>query len=66
MDLHILIRRQWPGPWTRVIIVVVIFLLVARLAPDAVFPLGLGGWLGGWLAAAPARALSVNGAPGRA
>jgi hypothetical protein len=62
MDLYITVPRQWPGPWTRVIIIVVIFLLVARLAPGAVFPLGLGGWLGGWLAVAPARALPVSGA----
>jgi hypothetical protein len=57
MDLHIMIPRQWPGPWTRVIIIVVIFLLVTRLAPDAVLPLSLGGWLGGWLALAPTRTL---------
>jgi hypothetical protein len=66
MDLHILIPRQWPGLWTRVIIIVVIFLFVTRRAPDAVLPLGLGGWLGGWIARAPARGLPVSGVQGSA
>jgi hypothetical protein len=62
MDFHLTVPWQWPGPWTRVIIIVVIFLFVARLAPDAVVPLGLGGWLGGWLTVKPARALPAGGA----
>jgi hypothetical protein len=52
MDVSICITRPWPGAWLRSIIVVVIFVIVLRRAPGDVIPLGLGGCLGSWLAAA--------------
>jgi hypothetical protein len=52
--------------WTRVVIVVVVIVVTIRLAPGAALPLGAGGWLGGWLAAAPARGLRIGSVPGRA
>jgi hypothetical protein len=42
-------------PWTRlgvrarVVIVVLVFMIAARWAPDATVPLGIGGSLGLWL-----------------
>jgi hypothetical protein len=52
--------------WTRVVIVVVVIVMTIRWAPGAALPLGAGGWLGGWLAAAPARGLQGVPAPGGA
>jgi hypothetical protein len=63
LRLSITIPRQWPGLWTRVIIVIIVFVLAIRWAPGAVLPLALGGWLGRWLIAriGPER-LPVGGA----
>lgn len=66
MRVSICFPRQWPGMWTRVVIVVVVIVVTIRLAPGAALPLGAGGWLGGWLAAAPARGLRIGSVPGRA
>jgi hypothetical protein len=48
----------WPRPGvrTRVMIIVIIFLVSARWAPDAVLPLGLGAGLAAWLPAGEGRA----------
>ena len=66
MRVSICIPWQWPGMWTRVVIVVVVIVMTIRWAPGAALPLGAGGWLGGWLAAAPARGLQGVPAPGGA
>lgn len=44
-----------PGPRLRAAIVIVIYLAAARVAPADMVPLALGGALGGFLAAEPAR-----------
>jgi len=44
-----------PGPRLRTVIVIVIYLAAARVAPADTVPLALGGALGGFLAAEPAR-----------
>ncbi len=46
------VRRPFPGPVIRVVVVVVIYVLAARQVPGAVLPLGVGSVLGGWLAVA--------------
>jgi hypothetical protein len=55
MKVSICVARPRPGVWIRVIVVVAVFVLALRWAPGAAIPLGIGGWLGGWLADAPAR-----------
>jgi hypothetical protein len=61
MRLSICVTRPWPGFWTRLVVVVVVVVVTIRQAPGVAIPLGLGGWLGGWLAM-PAPALQAEGA----
>jgi hypothetical protein len=55
--LSISIRRPWPGPLVRVVIVVIVYVLILHVAPYAIIPLSTGGALGGWLgvSVSPAR-----------
>jgi hypothetical protein len=46
-----LTTKPWSRTWPMVIVVVIIVLITARWEPGAALPLGLGGWLGSWLAA---------------
>jgi hypothetical protein len=52
------VRRPFPGPVIRVVVLVVIYLLVVRQVPGAVLPLSAGSVLGGWLGAAVTAAAS--------
>jgi hypothetical protein len=56
VNISFSLPRSWPGTWTRVIIIVVIFVAIYQLDPGWVIMLILGGWLGAW-AAAPAGLL---------
>jgi hypothetical protein len=47
--LSISIRRPWPGPFVRVVIIVVVYVIMLHVAPAAIVPLSTGGLLGGWL-----------------
>jgi hypothetical protein len=53
MQVSVCVTRPRLGLWIRVIVVVGVLVLVLRWTPGAAIPLGLGGWLGGWLANAP-------------
>lgn len=59
IQLSITVRRPWPGPWTRVILVVVILVLIAHWVPATLLPLAVGGWLSRWLIA-PAVPVGVS------
>jgi hypothetical protein len=54
MPVFCIAWRQ-PGTRVRAAVIVIIYVLCCRLAPDAEIPLAIGGLAGGWLAAAPAR-----------
>jgi hypothetical protein len=58
MKLSFACRWTGPGIWTRSIVIVVILVVVYRVAPEAVIPVGLGGWLGSWLTR-PASSVAV-------
>jgi hypothetical protein len=52
MFIDVNVRGRWrPGIWVRLVVVVVIYVAAAYLAPAVVLPLALGGCLGGWLRA---------------
>jgi hypothetical protein len=55
MNVSVCVTRPWPGIWARGLIVVIIFVIVVRWTPGQAIPLGLGGWLGGWLTAGAGR-----------
>ena len=52
MKVTFTVRRPFPGPIVRVVIIVVIYMLVAHRLPGDVLPLGIGGVLGCWLGVA--------------
>ena len=49
--LSISIRRPWPGPIARVVIIVIVYMLAIHFAPSVIIPLSFGGILGSWLSA---------------
>jgi hypothetical protein len=61
MFVRVDVRGQWwwPGPWTRIIILVIVYVVAARLTPWEVLPLVVGGCLGGWATGA-ARPLQLG------
>jgi hypothetical protein len=55
-----------PGPRVRAVIIIIIYLGAFRFVPHEAVALALGGTLGGFLAAEPARPLRVSGVAGSA
>jgi hypothetical protein len=49
LAVSITVRRPWPGPWARVVLVVIILVFMVHWAPAMVLPLAAGGWLSRWL-----------------
>lgn len=57
------ISAQKPGPWLRLVITIVIYLVAIRMAPNAATTLALGGTLGSLLAAGLVRQLPDSDSP---
>lgn len=51
LNIGFCIRRPWPGPWARVVIIVIVLVACARWEPGATIPLAVGIGLGGWASA---------------
>jgi hypothetical protein len=53
MRMFVQVPGQWPGLWTRIIIVLIVIVLAYRWVPAALAPIIFGTGLGSWLASAP-------------